>query len=65
MPSTEQKETFLTPEQRAHFLEHGWVKIPKAIPPENIEKFAGDMWVRLGMDPNDITTWTEEKVRHL
>ncbi|KZS90207.1 hypothetical protein SISNIDRAFT_479583 [Sistotremastrum niveocremeum HHB9708] len=53
---------FLSQEQREHFLEHGWVRIPAAIPPENIKKFTENVWVRLGYDPNDKSTWVQEKI---
>ncbi|KAF8583488.1 hypothetical protein K439DRAFT_1348404 [Ramaria rubella] len=56
------KQSFLTPEQRMHFLERGWVRVPKAIPPENIEKFSHDVWVRLGYDKDDMSTWKEETI---
>jgi len=52
----------LTSEQRAHFLEHGWIRISKAIPPENLERFAGDVWIRLGYDKNDPSTWKQERI---
>jgi hypothetical protein len=58
-----EKYSYLTPEQRTHFLEHGWVRIPKAITPENIAKFSDDVWVRLGYDKDDMSTWKEEKVQ--
>jgi hypothetical protein len=54
----------LTPDQRTHFLTHGWVLIPSAIPPEHIEHFASDIWIRLGYDPNDKSTWVKEKVHN-
>lgn len=54
--------TGLTPEQRQHFLDHGWVRISKAISPEMIKKFAGDVWVRLGYDKDDKSTWKGEKI---
>jgi len=44
-----------------HFLEHGWVKIPGALLPEWADKFTRDVWVRLGMDPNDKSTWTRDR----
>lgn len=53
---------YLSAEQRAHFLEHGWVRIPKAIPKEHVEWFSGNVWVRLGYDPEDKSTWKQEKV---
>jgi hypothetical protein len=53
--------TYLTSEQREHFLEHGWVHVPKAIPPENISRFTADVWIRLGYDKDDPSTWEEER----
>ncbi|GBE81529.1 hypothetical protein SCP_0312580 [Sparassis crispa] len=53
---------FLTPEQRAHFLENGWVRITKAVPENIIRRFTENVWVRLGYDPNDTTTWQKEKI---
>ncbi|KAF8594591.1 hypothetical protein BDV93DRAFT_458685 [Ceratobasidium sp. AG-I] len=49
-------------EQRAHFLEHGWVRIPGAIDDMNVERFVGNAWVRLGMDPANKDTWDQEKI---
>ena len=63
MAITEYK--YLSEEQRAHFLKHGWVRIPDAVPKENIEKFTEHVWVRLGYDPEDRSTWDKEKVRML
>ena len=60
--NTPQDRPALSEEQRQHFLEHGWVRIPKAIPPENIEKFSSDVWVRLGYDKDDMSTWKQEQV---
>ncbi|OCH88280.1 hypothetical protein OBBRIDRAFT_96845 [Obba rivulosa] len=52
----------LTPEQREHFLEHGWVKIPKAVLEEHLTRFTENVWVRLGYDPDDKSTWQKEKI---
>lgn len=57
-----QEYKFLTPEQRTHFLEHGWIRIPKAVPDDIIRQFTENVWVRLGYDPNNKSTWTKEKV---
>jgi hypothetical protein len=43
-----------------HFLEHGWLKVPNAIEPEYITSWMSDLWVRLGFDPEDKSTWTSE-----
>ena len=60
---TADKISYLTPEQRAHFLDHGWVRIPRAVPREHIELFTKDVWIRLGYDKNDPSTWEEERFR--
>ncbi|KIJ30671.1 hypothetical protein M422DRAFT_267717 [Sphaerobolus stellatus SS14] len=60
--NTPQDRPALSEEQRQHFLEHGWVRIPKAISPENIEKFSSDVWVRLGYDKDDMSTWKQEQI---
>ncbi|KAI0768809.1 hypothetical protein BD413DRAFT_561666 [Trametes elegans] len=52
----------LTPEQCAHFLEHGWVKIRNAVKEEYLKQFTENVWVRLGYDPDDKSTWIEEKI---
>ncbi|OBZ67079.1 hypothetical protein A0H81_12880 [Grifola frondosa] len=53
---------YLKPEQREHFLDHGWVKIPKAVPGDIIKRFTENVWVRLGYDPDDKSTWAKEKI---
>lgn len=53
---------YLTKDQRAHFLEYGWVKISDAVPHQNIDRFTENVWVRLGYDPADKSTWTKEKI---
>ncbi|KAI3399082.1 hypothetical protein diail_7882 [Diaporthe ilicicola] len=47
----------LTPEEKEHFLNNGWLKIPGAFTREQADDITKDVWVRLGMDPNDKTTW--------
>ena len=60
---TVDKTSYLTPEQSAHFLDHGWVRIPRAVPREHIELFTKDVWIRLGYDKSDPSTWEEERFR--
>ncbi len=62
MAVTEYK--YLTLEQREHFLQHGWAKIPNAVKEEYLKAFTENVWIRLGYDPDDQSTWTSEKVRH-
>ncbi|THH08763.1 hypothetical protein EW145_g2487 [Phellinidium pouzarii] len=54
--------TVLTPDLRQQFLEKGYVKIENAVPLENIKRFSEDVWIRLGYDPQDKSTWEKEKV---
>ncbi|KDR66402.1 hypothetical protein GALMADRAFT_106528 [Galerina marginata CBS 339.88] len=53
----------LTHDQRDHFLEHGWVKVPNAISKAIIEEWTKNIWVRLGYDENDKSTWLEEYLK--
>ncbi|CZR52180.1 uncharacterized protein PAC_02057 [Phialocephala subalpina] len=55
------EEYILSEEQKAHFLEHGYVKIPQCFTREAAAKFTEGMWTRLGMSPTDKSTWTTEK----
>lgn len=55
--------THLSAEERAHFVEHGWLKIENAIAPRYLKEWMENLWVRLGMDPEDKTTWNEEYVK--
>ncbi len=50
----------LTAEQRQFFVTHGWLKIENAMSPEIMDRFLDDVWVRLGFDPNDKSTWVDE-----
>jgi hypothetical protein len=53
----------LTPEERAFFVEHGWLRVPNAIKPKYLEEWMSNLWVRLGWDPEDKSTWTEEYLK--
>jgi hypothetical protein len=44
-------------------LKHGWVRIPNAVPKKHIELFTKDIWIRLGYDKDDPSTWEEERFR--
>jgi len=52
----------LTQEQVDFFLEHGYIALRGLIPQETIERFKGLVWVRLGMDEHDKSTWTKEEI---
>ncbi|KAH6713948.1 hypothetical protein BKA61DRAFT_643748 [Leptodontidium sp. MPI-SDFR-AT-0119] len=51
----------LTEAQKAQFLDHGFVKISQCFTRAQAADFTSTIWTRLGMDPNDKSTWTNEK----
>jgi len=42
-----------------HFMEFGYCVVKQAFTQQQAQELAGDVWVRLGMDPNDQSTWTK------
>ncbi|KAJ1323416.1 phytanoyl-CoA hydroxylase [Microdochium nivale] len=60
-----QKFKTLTPEQVTHFMKHGFVRIPDAIPLDKVEWWTRDVWTRLGIDPNDKSTWGDQDRVHM
>lgn len=54
--------TAYTADQVEHFLTHGYVVIKHAFSRAQAAEFTREMWVRLGMDPHDPATWTQERV---
>ena len=52
----------LTEADRKQFLEQGWIRVPNAMNKEIMDEWLSNMWVRLGMDPNDKTTWKPDYV---
>ncbi|KAK8129108.1 hypothetical protein PG984_010216 [Apiospora sp. TS-2023a] len=51
----------LTLEQVTSFLRHGFLRIPGAIPAETCDRWTRHVWPRLGMDPDDQSTWHTER----
>jgi hypothetical protein len=49
-------------EQVNHFMEHGYIIVESAFTREQATEFTSEMWIRLGMDPNDKSTWTKERI---
>ncbi|KZO95317.1 hypothetical protein CALVIDRAFT_516077 [Calocera viscosa TUFC12733] len=58
----EKEYKFLTKEQVQHFMEKGYLKLPKAFTKEKASEWLSDLWVRLGMDAEDKSTWTQERI---
>lgn len=53
----ENEKYTLPQEQVDHFLEHGWLKLSACFTREQAEELKETLWTRLGMDPNDMSTW--------
>ncbi|KAF2026818.1 hypothetical protein EK21DRAFT_73289 [Setomelanomma holmii] len=51
----------LSQEQIDHFLEHGWIKLSNCFSKEQAASLQKTLWTRLGMDPEDISTWHTER----
>jgi hypothetical protein len=49
-------------EQVDHFLKYGFIVIKNAFSREKAAQFTETMWIRLGLDPNDKSTWTRERI---
>jgi hypothetical protein len=58
MPSSTSSDDYkLSAEQKDHFLEHGFVKIPQCFTRQQASDFTSTMWTRLGFSPTDKSTW--------
>ncbi|KAJ7670637.1 hypothetical protein DFH06DRAFT_139938 [Mycena polygramma] len=51
----------LSDAQKAHFLKHGFVHLPQCFSREASAAFTSKLWTRLGMSPDDTTTWHTER----
>jgi len=45
-----------------HFRQYGYVTIPDAFPRDVADKHAARCYQRLGIDPDDRSTWTQERI---
>ncbi|KAJ7154541.1 hypothetical protein C8R46DRAFT_439619 [Mycena filopes] len=52
----------LTPEQKSHFLKHGFIRLRDCFSREAAEEFTTNLWTRLGMSPTDKSTWNAERI---
>jgi hypothetical protein len=60
----------LDADQREHFLQKGFVRVPGCFTREAAAELTASVWTRLGYDPDDQSTWLEPSVhmpthRHL
>ncbi|KAF1935997.1 hypothetical protein EJ02DRAFT_414752 [Clathrospora elynae] len=51
----------LSQEQEKFFLENGWLKLEKCFTREQADGLQETLWTRLGMDPEDMSTWHTER----
>ncbi|KAF1950333.1 hypothetical protein CC80DRAFT_598341 [Byssothecium circinans] len=57
------KDAFkLTQAEIDHFLQHGWLKLSNCFTRKQAEELQSTLWTRLGMDPNDMSTWHTERI---
>jgi hypothetical protein len=47
----------LSQEQVEHFVQHGWIKLSDCFSREQAGELQKNLWTRLGMDPDDVSTW--------
>ncbi|KAF4232716.1 hypothetical protein CNMCM6805_009739 [Aspergillus fumigatiaffinis] len=52
----------LTEEQKQHWLEHGFIKIPRCFTKKDADNWTTSIWARLGISPTDRSTWNSERV---
>ncbi|KAF2641590.1 hypothetical protein P280DRAFT_451033 [Massarina eburnea CBS 473.64] len=52
----------LSAEQIGHFIDHGWIKLSNCFSREQAADLQSTLWTRLGMDPNDMSTWHTERI---
>lgn len=52
----------LTSEQVDHFLQRGFVTIEGCFTEADARDWLGDVWVRLGYDADNPSTWTEPRI---
>lgn len=52
----------LTEEEKEHFRQRGFIHLKNCFTAEEAHTITKDVWVRLGMDPTDKSTWTNPKI---
>lgn len=60
MPATKYQQ--LTQEDVDHFMQHGWVKIEGCFTSKDADRMTDKLWTRLGMSPEDKSTWHTERI---
>lgn len=52
----------LTQEDVDHFMKHGWIKLSNCFTQEQADGITANLWTRLGMSPDDKSTWQTERI---
>jgi hypothetical protein len=52
----------LTREQVEHFMRYGYLRLNNCFTREKAADWTKDVWLRLGCDPNDKSTWVQGKI---
>ncbi|KAG7099515.1 hypothetical protein E1B28_001360 [Marasmius oreades] len=53
---------YLSQEQVDQFLEQGYIVVKNAFSRDAAAQWTETIWIRLGLDPNDKTTWDRERI---
>ncbi|KAI1435498.1 dihydrofolate reductase-like domain-containing protein [Xylaria sp. CBS 124048] len=56
-----QQPASLTEAEKEFFLEHGYLRLRNCFTREQSDEVCENVWTRLGMDPNDKSTWIRER----
>ena len=59
-PNLNKNYKHLTPEDVDNFLKNGWINVENTMNRELVDQWMDDLWIRLGMDENDKSTWRTE-----
>lgn len=57
LPQSDNPDYLLTESQKQHFLTHGYLKLSSCFTPSQAASFTSNIWTRLGMSPEDKSTW--------
>jgi hypothetical protein len=52
-----EQQNQLSQEQIDFFINNGWLKLSNCFTKEQADELQSTLWTRLGMDPNDMSTW--------
>ena len=59
-PDLNKNYSHLSPDEVAHFLEHGWLRVSGAMDVDLVDKWVSELWIRTGYDEHDKSTWDKE-----